>query len=117
MRFSRALIVGIADAEHLLHLLDRAVALHEGGDEDLVLERQARELRQFERAFDGDVAVREAHPLDDQGRALRQLGQFLPILGLGHGKSRCGCPSRYGSRKLIFQGRKIDFLNISIKLL
>ncbi len=60
------------------------MALDEGGDEDLVLERQTRELRQLERAFHDDVPVRQPHPLDHERRALGQRGQFLPILGLAH---------------------------------
>ena len=53
---------GVADAEHLLHLLDRAVALHEGGDEDLVFGGQPRQLRQLEGALDGDVLAPPAAP-------------------------------------------------------
>ena len=75
------------------------MALEKGGDEDLVFQGQPRQLRQLKGAFDGDIA--HPHPLDHQGRALRQLGQFLPVFGLGHGRLSMTRP-RY-LRKSIFQ--------------
>ena len=48
---------GVAHAECLLHLLDRAVAAHELADEDLVLVAEPREHRQLELALYRDVAV------------------------------------------------------------
>ena len=47
----------IADAEDLLHLLDRTVRPNEGGDKDLVIGAETSQIRQLERSFDQDVLL------------------------------------------------------------
>ena len=58
MRLRRALMVGIADPENLLHLLDRPVGPEERRDEYLVFKADPRQLRQGKRALDRDSAFR-----------------------------------------------------------
>src|SRR5437762_3558789 len=71
---------GIADAEKLLHLLDRAVAADERRHEDLVLGGELRERWQTEASFDRDSRVAEPDALDFERGAAGQLGERLPIL-------------------------------------
>jgi len=70
----------IAHAEELLHLLDGSVAAHEGGDERLVLARQAGERRKLEWSLDHDVLLDQprAQDLDRAPRA--ELAEHLPFL-------------------------------------
>src|SRR5579859_6139808 len=70
----------VGDAEHLLHLLDRAVAAHKGGHEHLILGGELGEPRQLEGALDGHALFDQAHALDDDGPATGQLTQRLPVL-------------------------------------
>src|ERR1700761_4834762 len=60
----------VADPEHLLHLLDRAMAAQEGGDEYLVVTGQSGELRRREGALDGDVLAHQTHTFDDERGAV-----------------------------------------------
>src|SRR6185436_6644032 len=54
----------IADAEVLLHLLDRSVAADEGRHENLVLGWQLSQRRQRERPFDRDTALDQPNAID-----------------------------------------------------
>src|SRR5207248_4887024 len=69
----------VTDPEGALHLLDGAVAAHEGGDEHLILDAELGELRKLEGALDSDARVRQSHPLDDERLPPGQFCEFLPV--------------------------------------
>ncbi len=66
-------MVGVADAEGLLHLLDGAVAASKRGDEDLIVGVEWSHRRQLELAFQRNAALGDAPPLDDQVPVSGQL--------------------------------------------
>src|SRR5580765_423486 len=70
---------GIADAEVLLHLLDRSVATHERRDEYLILGGELGERRQLETAVNRDALLDEPNPLDLKSCATAELGERLPV--------------------------------------
>ena len=78
--FSRFLMVGIADAEVLLHPLDGSVAADERRNEHLVFGGQLRQRRQREGAFNDDARVGQANAIHFEPRLADELGQFLPVM-------------------------------------
>jgi hypothetical protein len=70
---------GITDAEDLLHFLDRAVAADEGGDEDLIFGAELGKLGKLECALDGDIFFGQPDAFDEDGLALGEPGQLLPV--------------------------------------
>src|SRR5215467_9826261 len=70
---------GIADAEVLLHLLDRSVAPDESCHEYLILGRQLRQRREVEATVDGHALLREPDALDFEAGATSEFRQRLPV--------------------------------------